>query len=455
MMPCLSERPRILVRSLGCRTNQYEGEALAAAFLARGARLVEEAPLDAAIVVSCTVTAEADRKVKQLLRRLRRENPEACLVLCGCLAQRLGDAAGAKALGADLLVGNRRKHLVPDLVEEELARRRRGKHVVAAAWPRIFVDDLRSDESWDSLFLPAPTAHTRAFVKIQDGCDHFCSYCIVPFVRGKPVSRPEADIVSEVSSVAEAGCREVVLTGVHLGRYGASGDVADLFALGGLVRRLARITGISRIRFGSLEPFSASEELLRMLADIPAFCPHLHIPLQSGDAEVLWRMARGYSPENFARIVERIRRILGEDVHISTDVLVGFPGEDEGAFRRTLSFLEEMRFGRLHVFPFSPREGTAAARFPGRVPPTVLRERCEETLALGKELLRRTMAKWVGRNVRILVEDDDGLRASGLTEHFLAASCPSGVLPGSEIAIRADLLHNDVLECGFPSRRGE
>jgi threonylcarbamoyladenosine tRNA methylthiotransferase MtaB len=455
MMPCLSERPRILVRSLGCRTNQYEGEALAAAFLARGWLLVEKAPLDAAIVVSCTVTAEADRKVKQLLRRLRRENPGACLVLCGCLAQRVGDAEGAEALGVNLLVGNRRKHLIPDLVEEEIARRRGGKDVAAFASSRILVDDLRTDESWDALFLPALTAHTRAFVKIQDGCDHFCSYCIVPFVRGKPVSRPEADIVSEVTSVAEAGCREVVLTGVHLGRYGASGGAADPFALGTLVRKLSRVPGISRIRFGSLEPFSASEELLRMLADISAFCPHLHIPLQSGDKEVLQRMARGYAPEDFALIIERIRRILGEDVHISTDVLVGFPGEDEGAFRRTLRFLEEMRFGRLHVFPFSPREGTAAARFPGRVSPGILRERCEETLALGKDLLRRIMAKWVGRNVRVLVEEDDGLRASGLTEHFLAASCPSGVLPGSEIAIRADLLHNDVLECVFSSRRGE
>jgi threonylcarbamoyladenosine tRNA methylthiotransferase MtaB len=360
------------------------------------------------------------------------------VVVCGCWAQGL-DATEARDLGIDILAGNRRKSALPDALE-------------AALEAPDFVD-MRGDitespaSCWDPLKLDHPILRTRAFLKVQEGCDHFCSYCVIPFLRGRSISRPLEDALEEARRVTAAGCGEIVLTGIHLGMYGRdSGTV-----LAELVRRVSRVPDLTRLRLGSLEPFALNDDLLEALADSPVFCPHLHLPLQSGDDEVLALMRRGYGADDFARICERARKKLGEDLHISSDILVGFPGESEEAFRNTLALMGRVKLGRVHVFPYSPRRGTAAAAFPGRVPPRVASERMSVALTLGEELLTRYASHFVGRDLSVLVEGagESGMTmvkaalgskvALGYTRHFIAVVLEErGVLrqAGREIQVR-------------------
>ena len=423
---------RIWICSLGCRSNQYEGEALANAFLDVGAILSETPSCDAAVLVSCTVTAEADRKCRQAIRRARRTSPGAVIAACGCWAQKL-DAGEASLLGIHMIVGNRKKGDLPALLAERLESG--GKDLLIAR------EDVLSSRKWDPLVLSRPVLHTRAFIKIQDGCNHFCSYCAIPWVRGFPVSRPLSEVEKEVRRVVESGCSEVVLTGIHLGLYGRR----EGMSLAGLVRLLASVRGLKRIRFGSLEPFGLDHELLDVLAETPLFCPHLHLPLQSGSPSVLSLMKRGYGPGEFIRLVERVRSRLGEDVHVSTDILVGFPGEDEDAFSDTLSVMKECRFGKVHVFPFSPREGTEAASFPGRVSFGELAVRKNRALAQAEDQLRAYCARWVGRDQPVLVEQVRGSSFQGLTPSFLRVTGKGGAVRGEEKMVRITRAGDDCL----------
>ncbi|NLI95532.1 MAG: tRNA (N(6)-L-threonylcarbamoyladenosine(37)-C(2))-methylthiotransferase MtaB [Synergistaceae bacterium] len=401
------EGKKFRIRVLGCRTNQYEAEAVASALVLRGARPSEE-EWDVAVLLSCTVTSEADRKCRQQVRRLRRENPQGVIVAAGCWAQELDEEEGAK-IGLDAIVGNRLKSALPEILEKILAEGTRPRAPVVCRLPSPPNGD------WDKLSVERTTLRTRAFIKVQEGCDHYCSYCIVPYVRGGPVSRDSGEILEEVRRVAVAGCREVVLTGVHLGlyRHGEGGGLARL------VREIAKTPGICRIRFGSIEPFALDENLVRTLAETPGFCPHLHLPLQSGDDGVLRAMRRGYSAAEFRRIVEKVRGLWREKIHFSTDLLVGFPGESDAAFENTLALVRELEFGKLHVFPYSRRPGTEAACMEGQVPEAVVRARCEAGIRLGENLLERYAASFIGKTVPVLVEKRKGKEARGLTPHFL------------------------------------
>jgi threonylcarbamoyladenosine tRNA methylthiotransferase MtaB len=385
----------------GCRTNLYEGDALAAALEARGAVRCEEQP-DIAVIVTCTITAVADRKCRKLIRRLRRENPEAVIAACGCYVQKITDEECAE-LGIDIAAGSREKHLLPQLLEEWYGRGEQGKTLSA------FDEDILRDDSWDSLTLDRPRLHTRAFLKVQDGCAHFCSYCIVPFVRGKPVSRDMEETVAEARRIAASGCPEIILTGVHLGLYE---NLAEL------VRRIGDVEGIKRLRFGSIEPFAVNDELLSALAETPAFCRHLHMPLQSGDDGVLKRMRRGYTSDEFMAISDNVREKLGGDTHISTDLMIGFPGEDAAAFDNSIKFIEKVKFGKMHIFPYSPREGTDAAKW--QCPPQdEVRAREHEALELAAELHKNYCSRWIGREVEILAEEVKDETVIGLTPEYV------------------------------------
>jgi threonylcarbamoyladenosine tRNA methylthiotransferase MtaB len=398
---------RFLIRVLGCRTNQYEAEAIASALILRGACPSEE-EWDVAILLSCTVTSEADRKCRQQVRRLRRQNPRGVILAVGCWAQELDSEEGAK-IGLDAIIGNRKKASLPEILEKILASRSRPQFPVVCrlSTPPAGV--------WDDLSVERPTLHTRAFIKVQEGCDHFCSYCIVPYVRGAPVSRNPEKILDEVRRVVDSGCCEIVLTGVHLGLFRHGED----WGLSRLVREVARIQGVRRIRFGSIEPFALDENLIRTLAETPAFCPHLHLPLQSGDDGILRAMRRGYCAEEFRRIVCRVRERWPENVHFSTDLLVGFPGESDTAFQNTLTLVRELGFGKLHVFPYSRRPKTEASRLEGHLPASVVQARCEEGIRLGEELLGRYAASFIGKTVPVLIEKRKGNELRGLTPHFL------------------------------------
>ncbi|NLL37598.1 MAG: MiaB/RimO family radical SAM methylthiotransferase [Fretibacterium sp.] len=420
---------RVWLRVFGCRSNLCEAEFLAAELEARGA-CVTQCPQEldscqAAVVLTCSVTGTADRKCRQTLRRARRAlGRNGVLVACGCWAQAV-TAEEAQELGVDLLVGNRRKVSLADALQSLLAH------------GRAFVElraDLTRDREWEKLSLPGarPRLHTRAFLKVQEGCDHFCSYCVIPFLRGRSTSCPLCDVLDEVKGILDAGCREVVLTGIHLGVYGRERGSS----LVELIRALSALPGLARLRLGSLEPFALTDELLDALAESPVFCPHLHLPLQSGDDGVLERMRRGYKGEDFVRLCERARGRLGDELHISTDVLVAFPGEGEEAFENTLAVMHRAGLGRAHVFPYSPRPLTAAAGFGGRVPRVVASERVARASALGEQLLSRYAACFVGRVLPVLAEECEKDSFKGYTPHFIQTVVLGGAEPGEILKTR-------------------
>lgn len=426
---------RVRVIPMGCRTNIFESEALCSEFTNAGSILADESPLDAAVLVSCSVTSEADRKCRQLIRRLRRENPFALILAAGCWAQKASTQEAA-SLGLDCLVGNRLKHRIPSIVREMLASGR------DYDTPRIERIDVSDHQGWDPLFLAKPQARTRAFIKIQDGCDHRCAYCIIPDLRGRPVERAPKEILEEVARVAATGCREIVFTGINLGMYGRNSGMP----LGELVRRTGDIGGVGRIRFGSLEPFAITGSLLRDLADTEQFCPHLHLPLQSGDDGILDRMRRGYSADEFVRYADLARETLGEDLHISTDVIAGFPGESEDAFGSTLMILSRVRAGRLHVFPFSARNGTPAAAFGGSIPKEISHLRVSRALAMGKELLDSYCRIWEGRSVDILVEKSGNGHFDGLSPHFIRVESRGDAAVGEIRTVTVSHVEDGVLK---------
>ena len=432
---------RVWVHVLGCRSNLCEGDSLTGALEARGASVVREPEgAEAAVLVTCAVTAEAGRKCRQLVRRARRAVGERGLVaVCGCWAQAEG-AEDARELGVDLLVGSRGKSRLPDALE-----------AMADSLPfdgtRPF-QDLRSlppIEGWEEMPLRDTGLHTRAFIKVQDGCDHFCTYCIIPFLRGRPVSRPLETVLTEVCRLVEGGCREVVLTGIHLGTYGRDIDTS----LAELIRVLSGVEGLERLRLGSLEPFALDEALLDALEESPVFCPHLHLPLQSGDDGILALMRRGYTAEAFARVCDTARKRLGDALHISSDILVGFPGEEEMAFQNTLSLMRRVGLGRVHVFPFSPRPGTVAAQMPGKVSDEMLNGRVKRALALGHELLENYAESFIGRELDVLAEEPEQEgRYCGHTPHFLEARWDSrgNVSPNKTVRIRVRSVSEGRLE---------
>ena len=439
---------RIRVHVLGCRSNLYEAEAISSALSQKGAVPCEGGAFDGAIVVSCVVTAEAERKCRQLVRRLKREEPAAPVVVCGCWAQLL-DEKKAREMGINAIVGNRRKHRVAAVVEKLFEER---------VPPVLFTDraDISASPSWDNLLLESAKFHVRAFVKVQDGCDHHCTYCIIPSVRGASVSRNPREVLSEIRNLASHGIREVVLTGIHLGLYGKNNG----FSLVKLVKAVEGVDGIDRIRFGSIEPFGLDEKLLEGLAESDKFCPHLHIPLQSGDDEILRRMGRGYRGRDFIALSKKARKILGEDLHISTDVIVGFPGEDKNAFLRTMDVLESAGVGRIHAFPFSPRQGTPAAEFPERPDPGKVKERMKEILDFAAASQHRYASPFVGKNLPILVEKCESGFVSGYTPHYVRVNAEgsfsvNGVAEVAMTNCRAGILHGRVCYNAHSGSAGE
>ncbi|HAJ93657.1 MAG TPA: tRNA (N(6)-L-threonylcarbamoyladenosine(37)-C(2))-methylthiotransferase MtaB [Synergistaceae bacterium] len=419
----------------GCRTNQYEGEAIAASLEKAGAVQSPDDP-DITVIVSCTITAAADRKCRKLIRKMRRENPDSLIIACGCYAQRMSDSDRA-ALGVDILIGNRMKHKIAELASDWFTKKERGPYL------SVFDDDIMTDGSWDGLLLDRPRLHTRAFLKVQDGCSHFCSYCIVPYVRGNPVSRNVKDALAEAEMIVQSGCPEIVLTGVHLGLH------EDLPQL---VRKIGSIKGLKRLRFGSIEPFAVDERLLESIADTETFCRHLHIPLQSGDDGVLANMRRGYTTKGFRVITDNIRNKLGDDVHLSTDLMVGFPGEDETAFENSMRFTKDIGFGKMHIFNYSPREGTDAARM--TCPPEKeVKKRLEKALTQANALHWDYCSKWIGKDVEILVEQKINGIVRGLARNYIrVAALSENAKIGEELRVTPQKYMNGILTSDFGSK---
>ena len=382
---------RAALHNLGCKVNAYETEAMQEILEKEGYLIVpfgEKA--DVYIVNTCSVTNIADRKSRQMLHRAKKLNPEAAVVAAGCYAQ----AAGRELLkdsAVDILIGNNEKENLPEILrawEEERAA--------------AHIRDLSRETEYERLHVSRTGGHTRAYVKIQDGCNQFCSYCIIPYTRGRVRSRRMDDILEEVRTLAGNGYQEIVLTGIHLDSYGTDLEDTDLLSV---VRETAGIEGIRRIRLGSLEPRIMTEEFVAGLAAEKKLCPHFHLSLQSGCDATLRRMNRKYTAEEFRSCCARLRRYFDHPA-LTTDVIVGFPGETGEEFRATVEFLKEIEFYETHVFKFSRRKGTRADRMPDQIPEQIKNERSDVLLRLTEENSRRYRERLVGRSAEVLMEEE-------------------------------------------------
>ena len=397
--------------TLGCKVNQYDSQAMLEQFEQHGyAAAKPGAAADVYVVNTCTVTGTGDKKSMQIIRRCRRRNPQAELIVTGCLAQRLGESL--RETGARLILGNQYRAQVVALLEKAVAE---NTQIVA-------VENVEG-VPYEPLSIHNHEGHTRAVMKIQEGCDNHCTYCIIPSVRGTIRSRPLDAIREEAEALAKAGFQELVLTGIHLTSYGR--DLKSRPSLAEAVKA-ACVEGITRIRLGSLEPRVANDAFVEALRDMPQLCPQFHLALQSGSDSVLRRMKRGYNTTQFMAAVERIRAAW-PTAAFTTDVIVGFPGETEEEFEDTLRFSKAVGFARMHVFPFSPRETTPAAEMPDQIPEHVKAERVRRLIALGDELAKNYHESFLGKTVPVLVEEkhkEGGM--VGYTPEYIHVRVPEG-----------------------------
>ncbi|NBF41203.1 MAG: tRNA (N(6)-L-threonylcarbamoyladenosine(37)-C(2))-methylthiotransferase MtaB [Spirochaetes bacterium] len=393
---------RVAFRTLGCKLNQYETESIAAEFDAAGYTVVPFAEVaDVYVINSCTITSQADRKSRNLVyRALRTGGAESSVVLTGCFAER--NAGGHGDDPRVMVVGNEQKSEVFPLVD---ARLRAGAHNGPTAGPSPVAAAAPGPAQGGPFGFRAARGmfHTRAAIKIQDGCDQFCTYCIVPHVRGRAVSREPADILRETRGTVAGGAREIVVTGVNLGRY-RHGELDFTELLRRLLDEIPGDGGV-RVRISSLEPEGLDERFSSLFAD-PRLSPHVHLCLQSGSDAILGRMGRRYRSADFRRIADSLRSV-DPMLNLTTDIIVGFPGETEAEFEASVSAVREIGFSHIHVFPFSPREGTPAARMPDQVPAAVKSRRARRLRELSAELKRQYYARLVGKREKVLVEKVD------------------------------------------------
>lgn len=419
--------PRVFIKSMGCKVNTFDGNAIGNQFRAQGYTLVDS-PGDANITVlnTCSVTSAADREARYLIRRYRRENPDTKLVVTGCYAQT--DSARLTGMGeVDFVVPNQAKEQLVQLVES-------GKAGVGTKMPTAIkpVSENRQSHFKSSLTLfdDASSSQTRAFVKIQDGCNGFCAYCLIPYARGASRSVPRDQAFAEIERLVKSGTPEIVLTGIHIGDYGQDLEPSagshettsagkDPFAR--FVADVMQIPGLRRLRISSLEPNELTAELLRVLkANEEKFCPHFHLPLQSGHDRVLKAMRRTYDTATYAAAVAQARKMF-PDASFGADVIPGFPGETDEEFAGTMQFISDLKLSYLHVFPYSLRPNTAAARMPDHLAAEVVKERAARLRELSARLARDYHASFVGRTVEVLWEkdtDEEG-RRGGLSRNYL------------------------------------
>ena len=383
------------ITTLGCKVNQAESEAIAHDLLSSKwltARGLETA--DICIVNTCAVTQKAAMQSRQAVRRIIRANPNAQIVVTGCYAQTAPQEI--KVIdGVNYVVGHGEKHAIGRII------RTAGDETPGQAisiW-----DDIRKKRPFASMPIANTVLRTRPFLKIQDGCDAFCTYCIVPHARGRSRSMPLENILDNIGKLAQAGYREVVLTGIHLGAYGH--DLSPVTNLSTVMEHIQELRPIDRVRLSSIEPFEFTAEILELVLKSDIFCRHFHIPLQSGDAGILKNMGRPYSPQFIDELINKIHRLM-PDAAIGVDALIGFPGESESAFENTYKLIEKLPISYLHVFPFSARPGTKAATLADKVDAGIIKDRCERMRILGDQKRKEFYQEFMGRVLPILIETE-------------------------------------------------
>lgn len=431
----------VAFHNLGCKVNAYEIEVMQQMLQEKGYQVVPfDTKADIYIINTCTVTNIADRKSRQMLHRVKKLNPDSIVVAVGCYVQTDSETV-EKDLAVDIAVGNNRKTQLPEILEDYL--RRHGAEHPEKDQPEgehqadMNILDINHTDVYEDMQLTQTAEHTRAYIKVQDGCNQFCTYCIIPFARGRVRSRSVEDVCREVRALADKGYREIVVTGIHLSSYGLDFDgVSYEFAakewntshLLELIKAIHEIPGVERIRLGSLEPRIITEEFADALASMDKICPHFHLSLQSGCDSVLQRMNRHYSAGEYLEKVELLRRKFTHPA-ITTDVIVGFPGETEEEFATTRSFLEQIELFEMHIFKYSRRKGTKAADMPGQLTEQQKAVRSDVLLAMEKEQSREFRSFYLGKEVEVLLEEEkeiDGVNYQiGHTKEYVKVAVPA------------------------------
>lgn len=417
----------VALHNLGCKVNSYELDVVQQMLQENGYKIVPfDQKADIYIINTCTVTNIADRKSRQMIHRAKAKNPEAVVVAVGCYVQ-TGKEDVVQDECIDLAIGNNRKKEIVSIIEEYLARRgmlSKPQETVDKTLDDTTIIDVNNTYEYEEMTLKRTAEHTRAYIKIQDGCNQFCTYCIIPYARGRVRSRHWEDIYREIEGLAAEGYREIVLTGIHISSYGIDfeneawvqghskevlkqegrHDYSGASKLMDLIEKIHDIEGVDRIRIGSLEPRIVTKEFAGRLSKLSKICPHFHLSLQSGCDATLQRMNRHYSTQEYRRSVENLREAFGRPA-ITTDVIVGFAQETEEEFTQTCEFLEQIGFYEMHIFKYSKRKGTIAAQMPGQVPDVVKTERSNVLLQLEKKQSKEFRAFYVGKEVEVLFEE--------------------------------------------------
>ena len=407
------------LHNLGCKVNAYETEAMQQILEDAGYQIVDFGDkADVYVINTCSVTNVADKKSRQMLHRAKAKNPEAVVVAAGCYVQAAAERLEEDA-GVDLIIGNNKKKDLAVILENYFEQKRgeKGSYVI----------DIAHTGEYEDLHINRISDHTRAFIKIQDGCNQFCSYCIIPYTRGRIRSREIADIEKEVKALAGKGYREIVLTGIHLSSYGK--DLREETNLLDAVRLVHGIEGVERIRLGSLEPRIVTREFAQALKEMPKVCPHFHLSLQSGCEATLKRMNRHYTPEEYLEGCRILREVF-ENPAITTDVIVGFPGETEEEFEETREFLKKVHFYEMHIFKYSRRAGTRADRMPDQVPESVKTARSEALLEMERQMSLEYRKSFLGKKCEVLLEEPEvigGKRyVTGHTREYVRIAVENG-----------------------------
>lgn len=429
---------KVAFYTLGCKVNQYETEAMEEMFKKRGYEIVSfEDKADIYIINTCTVTNLGDRKSRQFIRRAKKLNEDSIVAAVGCYSQIAPDEV-EKIEGVDVIIGNTDKDKIVDICEE--AREKNEKINV--------VKNIKYHKEFDNLSIEKIESRTRAYMKIQDGCNQFCSYCIIPYARGPIRSRRLEDILVEAERLAKAYFKEIILTGIHVASYGK--DLKNINLLD-VIENISKIEGIERIRLSSIEPTFIDKEFMEKVKANKKFCDHFHLSLQSGSNSVLKRMNRKYTTEEYKHIVELIRSYMPA-AGITTDIIVGFPGETEEEFQETYDFVKTIGFSRIHVFKYSPRKGTPASQMDNQIHGSIKQARSEELIKLGNQLANSFMESFLGKTMEVLFEEEKDGYFEGYTTNYLRVKAKTSkdlqgkILPVKIIDKKEDILVGKIEE---------
>lgn len=402
---------RIAFTTLGCKVNLYDSEAMAELFAEKGYEIVDfDEAADIYVINTCTVTNFGDKKSRQMIRRARRQNKNSIIVATGCYAQVMPETV-AGIEGINIVIGTKDRSKVVEIVEAYKAE----NGVVNT------VTDIKEEKEFERLKVSRLKDRTRAYIKIQEGCNRYCTYCIIPYARGPVRSRKPEDIIDEVKTLAENGFKEVVLTGIHVASYGI--DLENI-TLADIIEKVHCVDGIERIRFSSMEPKAVDDEFVERMARLEKVCEHYHLSLQSGSDNTLKKMNRRYTAQEYEAACKRLRRIF-PDVAITTDIIVGFPTETDEDFNESYDFAERVKLSKIHVFPYSPKTGTPAAKIRPQVSPEVKSERSHKMLELSNRLNREFMSEYINKPMEVLFERFENGYYEGHTRNYIKVLCKS------------------------------